>query len=144
MGRDHLYIHTSIQHILILYIIPSFHHPITSSSFILLYRFIIIFSIYDYWLKLRSCPGGKPRPFTHPSRRYRFHKQEIQFGVIKWRRLWKNLAFLVYFKIRKLRVRCNQIKSELSLLVGNLALIKYVRSSLSIALDSQSTHQQRM
>ena len=89
MGRDHSFHPHIYQHILILYIILSSHHSITSSSFILLYRFIIIFSIYDYWLKLRRCPRGKPRPFTRHSRRCRFHKQEIQFGIIKWRRLWE-------------------------------------------------------
>ena len=60
MGRDHSFIYTSIQHILIFYIKSSFHHPITSSSFIYFPSFIIIFSYTITDLSFGVVPGGNP------------------------------------------------------------------------------------
>ena len=61
MGRDHsLFIHPHIYSTLILYIIPSSHHSITSSSFIYFPSFVIIslYTITD--LSFGVVPGGNP------------------------------------------------------------------------------------
>ena len=60
MGRDHSFIHTSIQHIVIFYIIPSSHHSITSSS-LFYFTALLLFSSYTITdLSFGGVPGGNP------------------------------------------------------------------------------------
>ena len=118
MWRNH-FIH--LRHF---YIVHTLNHHIIASA----HHILSSLPLYYYFLHTSTelsfgVVTGKLHLFTHTSRRCRLYKQEIQFEIIKWRRLCGSLALLVYFKIRRSKVRHNRIQFRIVITYWNFTLI---------------------